>query len=437
MNWLHFFTDKSDLLHSFGRGINADIASNEEGLFNKSYEAFEKKDVLNAYEYFLKSLLNYSNGDSNENITTKILEDRLEFTLFQDSARICGYITHESFHADAIILKESSADVALKRYLLERNYQFTYSNYLSDGEFIKLKIYHDNITMTPQKLFFPLREIALNADYDKEYIRSEFFHMPIEDIDHIGLIDAKELRIKYEFMQKSIEELLEKAVTLSMNDTSGMLSFLYLNFLFKLDYLLVPKYDIYHRMSRKIQEYFSDDINTPDFKNDEVKEYILELQKLTFEEFAQNFYSAKYTFNPSDRASFEEIATFINESLVKIRWYKNNRYYQVLPIVYEYVAFYALYNYGLHPVVKALLHLLVTLQNSSFFKTLGYETLYDEESKSFSKKTIINKIEDIMEPYKNRFKLLKPFGNELNFTSLGEFSNSFYVQLKHLDFTEN
>lgn len=52
MSWLDFFQTTPTLRHTFGRGINATIAKNEEELFLESSEAFEKKDVLNAYELF-------------------------------------------------------------------------------------------------------------------------------------------------------------------------------------------------------------------------------------------------------------------------------------------------------------------------------------------------------------------------------------------------
>ena len=35
-----------------------------------------------------------------------------------------------------------------------------------------------------------------------------------------------------------------------------------------------------------------------------------------------------------------------------------------------------------------------------------------------------------------QYKLLEPFGEKLNFLSMNEFSNSFLLQLKHLDFEE-
>ncbi len=436
MSWFNFFQTKTEIKHQFGRGINANLSPDEEELFNKSYEAFEKKEILDAYEYFFQSLENFTNGISNQNITTSREEEKLHFEILQGCAKIRGTITKEHLYAESILTKKESASVALKRYILERNYQLTYANYFSDSEFLKLKLYHDNITMSSQKVFFPLRELALNADFDKEHAKCEFTGTQIEDIQHLKPLDEKELQIKYDFLHTWIEELIAKIATFPPNDNAGMQSFSLLYFYFKVDYLLTPKYEIYHKMSKKIQEYFSDENATLEAKNEELKEYIELLKDIPFEEFSKNFYDAKYTFNPSDRTSNEEISAFISDSLSKIRWYKNNRYHQIIPILYSYIAFHILYNYGLHPLTKALIHTLVEIQNQSFFNALEYPALYNEKTNSFAKKTIISKIEEIIEPFQERFKLLEPFGNKLNYTTLNEFSNSFYLQLQELNFEE-
>ncbi|MCF6310688.1 MAG: hypothetical protein L3J19_09525 [Sulfurimonas sp.] len=436
MSWLNFFETKTELKHQFGRGINANLSKDEEELFNKANEAFENKQILNAYEYFFKSLENFSNNISNQNITTSRDGNKLNFEIFQGTAKITGYITEEYIYAESLLTKKVPAKVALKRYILERNYQLTYAYYFSDDKYIKLKLFHDNITMTPQKIFYPLRELALNADFDKEYTKYEFSDVAIEDIKHLKPIDPDELKIKYDFLHNWIDELTNKIASFPSNDNTGMQSFTLLYLFFKIDYLIVPRYEIYQNISKKIQEYFGDDTSAIEAKNEELKEYILELKDMNFELFSTNFYDAKYTFNPSEKTSHEEIEIFITESLAKIRWYKNNRYNQIIPIIYKYIGLYLLYNYGLHPVIKRLLHTLVEIQNQDFFSALNYSSLYDSENESFSKRTIISKIEDIISPFQDRFKLLKPFGDKLNYTSLNEFSNSFYLQLNNLNFEE-
>ena len=437
MSWLNFFDNKTtQLRHPFGRGINATISHEEEELFNKSQDAFENQDILNAYEYFFRSLQNFTNDNSNQNIVIEREDNKLTFELFQGTAKVSGYVTKENFYAEVILTKLSSANVALKRYILERNYQLTYAYYFSDKEFLKLKLFHDNITMTPQKIFFPIREIALNADFDKEYMKSEFESIELEDISHIKVLNKNELETKYKYLQQWIDETTDKIAKLPSNDNAGMQAFTLLYTLFKIDYLIVPKYEIYQKISKKVQEYFSDETSSVEFKNDELKEYIKELREMSFDEFSKNFYNAKYSFNPTERTAKEDFDNFIGESLIKIRWYKNNRYNQIIPTIYKYIAFYTLYNYGLHPVLRELLHTLVEIQNPEFFQALEYPELYNEEKSTFSKKLIISRIEDIIEPHQDRFKLLEPFGDELNFSSLNEFSNSFYLQLQNLNFEE-
>jgi hypothetical protein len=436
MSWINFFENKIELHHSFGRGTNADISPEEETLFNKSYIAFEEKKVLDAYEYFLNSLQNYTNSQMNNNIIIHKDEASINFELFQGTARVVGRITNEEFYAEVILVKKEQASVALKRYILERNYQLTYAYYFADNEYIKLKIFHNNTTMSPQKVFFPIRELALNADFDKEHIKSEFDNISLEDISHLSPLKSEELELKFKYLKKWIDDLEAKVITLPSNDSTGMQAFLYLNILFKIDYLLVPKYKIYQKISKKIQAYFSEENSTIEGKNEELKVYVSKLKEMSFEEFCSNFYEAKYTFNPTEKTSYEDVVNFINESLIKIRWYKNNRYNQIIPTIYRYIAFYSLYNYGLNQVQRNLLHLLIKIQTPDFFADLNYKVFYNAKDDSFSKRAIISEIDNIIEPQQSRFKLLKPFGNELNFSSMNEFSNSFYTQLKHLNFEE-
>jgi len=436
MSWLNFFQTTSQCSISFGRGINASLNPEEEELFNKSYQAFDEKRVIDGYEYFFQSLINFTDTNSNENIILKREDNKLFFEIYQGSAKITGSINDEQLNAEVTIVKKENASVALKRYVLERNYQLTYTNYFSDSNSIKLKLYLDNITMSPQKIFFPLRELALNADFDKEHIMSEFPEISLEGIEHIKEVNKDELKIKYEFLKSSIRELENHVLTLPTNDNAGMQAFSYLNILFKFDYLLVPKYKIYQKLSKKIQTYFSDEGSTIESKNEDLKKYVLRLNEYSFEEFSQNFYSAKYTFNLIEKSSYEELVTFINESLNKIKWYKKNRYPQIIPTIYQYIAFYALYNYVINSVVKELLHTLVIIHNATYFDSLKCEKFYDKEKQLLLKRPIVSKIEEIVKNNQEKYKNLYIESDDLNFASLNEFNYSYFSMLKNLDFEE-
>ncbi|QOP44055.1 hypothetical protein FJR45_08905 [Sulfurimonas sediminis] len=436
MSWFHFFRPKSYCSKSFGRGIHADVAENEEELFNKAYEAFEKKEILNAYTFFFNSLMNYKNGLPNQNIILTREKESLKFIIYQGSAKINGFTTNKKLYAEVTMVKAKNANVALKRYALERNYQFTYVNYCSDGDYIKLKLNLDNITMTPKKAFYPLRELALNADYDKEHMLSEFEQKELEDIGHIQKLDAAELHVKYKYLHIWIEELHAKIQTLPAEDSIGMQAFLYLNFLFKIDYLLVPKSKIYQKMTKKLQNYFAEEDALPEVKNAELAKYILSLEKLDFDEFSQNFYEAKYTFSQIEKSSYDEFVDFIEESLIKLRWYKNNRHPQIIPTIYSYIALYALYNYGLNPAARKLLHIYICVIYAEYMNALGCKGYYDTQKNRFLESEIIAQIDETVARYKHQYKLLSAFGDELDFSSLNDFSNSYFSALKNLDFHE-
>jgi len=437
MNWLDFFQTTQSLCDiSFGRGINATVSSQEEELFNKSALAFENKKIVDAYYYFLQSLINFQNDMSNENIILQRVDDTLEFELFQGSAKIHGKVTQENLYAEVTIVKSKDASVALKRYVLERNYQLTYVNYFSDDEFIKLKLYQDNISLSPQKIFFPLRELALNADYDKEHIKSEFPQIPLEDIAHLQTPPKMQIEVKHSSLLQWINELEEKVLTLPSNDTTGMQSFFYLNLFFKIDYLISAKFTISQKISKRIQEYFSNENETTEAKNEELKKYLLKLKNMDFETFKESFYDTKYTYNSIEKSPYKDIVVFINESQNKIQWYKKNRYTQVIPTIYKYIALYSLYNYGMNPILKALFHLLVEIQNASYFKALGCSPLYNEETQTFTKRAIIAQMKKITTLASHKYKAFTIPLDDLNFASLNEFNYSYYNMLKNLDFEE-
>jgi len=185
-------------------------------------------------------------------------------------------------------------------------------------------------------------------------------------------------------------------------------------------------------LSRKAQEQ-----NQAQFElNEALKEYVLKLKNMDFNEFTANFYKSKYTFNPIEKSSYDEIVNFINETQTKIGWYKNNRYPQIIATIYSYIALRSLYSYGMNSALKALFHTLVEIQNSDFFSALGCSSLYKTESQEFLKKSIIAKLKSIQESETQKYKSLIISTDELNFSSMNEFCYSYFTLLKNLNFEE-
>ena len=424
------------LHHQFGRGINAQINPEEPQLFDLALEAFLADDTIKAFEYYLRSLENFSQEKPNQNILLTQTETGLEFTLYQGCAIVHGEITKSSFNAHAVITSKHLMDVAVKRHLLERNDLLTYVDYATHDEKLILKLSLDNTTMTPQKIFYPLRELALNADYEKEYLHYHFELQELIDVDHLQALDEDELKVKYDALQEWSTACQKELTQLPSNDNTSMVSFTLLSLIFQIDYLLVPHGDIMQEIFEKVNSFFTEDERLVEQKNDELLIFVQKLQALDFASFKLNFYKAKLTFSPTEHTTTEELNMFIEGVLEKYRWFKHHRYTHVASTLNRYIPLYLLYNYGLHPSYHALLHLLVEVQNSTFFSALNYKPLYDEQEHRFDKTAIIDAIEEAIVPYQEQFANLAPFGEALNYNTIDEFSHTYFLNLKNLDYTE-
>ncbi|MDD5716314.1 MAG: hypothetical protein PHW64_00800 [Sulfuricurvum sp.] len=421
----------------YGRGIHALPNPEEKEEFERASDSFIRGDILSGYKHFLSSLIHQGRGFPHPHLSFEHIDDTLHFNLYQGYAHIIGKVTVSSLEAYADIAMSRPLHVAIKRRFLERDFQLTYCRFSETDGAIKLSIRIDNATITPQKIFFPLREISLNADFEKEFIAGEFDASLLLDTEHILSIAPEKIASHYAFMQQWIRETKQSLIGLLSNDNTGMASFSYLALLLQIDYLLLPRKKIAKNINDKINGYFMDDEKLTEDKNADLEQYLGELETMDIETFSTQFYDASYTFSPFDQALHDEIAAFIDESLNKVRWYKHNHSNYVISVIYRYISLYILYNYGLHPSLRSLFHLHVEVYASPFFKAQGEAELYDPVTQTFRKSLIEQRIRESIEPYSNRYKGLNNFADLINYSDLDHFSQSFYLQIKNLDYTES
>ncbi len=420
----------------YGRGIHALPNPEERELFDQASQAFINGEVLSGYDYFLTSILHQQAPQSTPHLSIERREGELRFTLYQGYALIKGLVTETSLEAYADIALSEKLHVATKRRFLERDFQLTYCRFSESEGVIRLSIRLDNATITPQKIFYPLREIALNADFEKEFIAGEFDESVLLETAHLQSIPRQRIETHYAFMQEWIQTTKQSLVGLLSNDNTGMTSFSYLALLLQIDYLLLPHKKMAKNISERINGYFLDDEKLTEDKNADLEQYLSELEAMDIETFSTQFYDAPYTFSPFEQAMHDEIAAFIDESLNKVRWYKNNRSNYVITVIYRYISLYIHYNYGLHPSLRALLHLHIEIYASDFFKAAGETPLYDPQTNTFKEALIAQRIREAIEPYAGRYKGLINFSEHLNYSDPDHFSHSFYLQIKNLDYTE-
>ncbi len=420
--------------YSFGRFISCKKTAEQQEQYQESKKAFSQQRYLDGYEYYFK-YLNFFEGDKDcANLVFDKDENSLRFKIIQGSAVVRGNVTQRRLSATVNIAHTVKDNIAVMRRLLEKNYMYTYTGFYLENETLKAKIYFDNVSLSPQKVFFPLREISINADKEKELLLDEFNDLGPVELDHIEAMDPHLKDTKLRFFREWIDKTEQKVTLLPTQEQSGAIAFVWLGLLLKLDYFVTPRgklgYDIYEA----IQEYYLEDNKLIEEKNDALRQAVDKLKELDTQKLSKSLYCVQQTFDIFTANNLDEIRAFIEETLSKVVWYKEHRYEEVIMSIYEYLGLYMLYSFGMNDCLRELVQLNVRLHNTDFHSALGMESLYKNEKLESSK--ISKSIAEIIRSHAKTYPHLQDFSNILNYESPEKFHHSYFGALKNLNFSE-
>ncbi|PHR56706.1 MAG: hypothetical protein COA44_07595 [Arcobacter sp.] len=422
--------------YNFGRFISYKKTSEQQDFYQLSKKAFSQQRYLEGYENYFKYLrFEDKDGNNHGNISFSRDKDSLEFKLIQGSAIIKGNITQRRLKASVNIAHTVKDNMAVMRRLLEKNYMYTYSSFFLEAETLRSKIYFDNASLSPQKVYFPLREIAINTDKEKELLLDEFNDLEPIELDHIVAMDPHLKDTKLRFFREWIDKTEQKVALLPTQEQSGAIAFVWLGLLLRIDYFVTPRGKLGFEIYEAIQEYYIDDNKLIEEKNDALQKATLKLKELDSQKLSKSLYPVQQTFDIFTINNLDEIRSFIDETLTKIIWYKEHKYEEVILTIYEYLALYMLYNFGMNDCLRELVQLNVRLHNTDFHSALGIQSLYKSEDKLDSSK--INKeIKTIISSYNKLYPHLHNFSEGLNYESLEKFHHSYFNGIKSLNFSE-
>ncbi len=421
--------------YHFGRFISYKKTTLQHEQYQESKKAFSEQRYIDGYEHYFNYLRFYCEDEDSGNITYKRDENSLEFTLIQGSAVIKGDVTQRRLSAHANIAHTIKDNIAVMRRLLEKNYMYTYTTFFLEKETLKAKIYFDNIALSPQKIFFPLRELALNADKEKELLLDEFHDLDAVELDHIEAMDNHLKETKVRFFREWIDKTEQKVALLPTQEQSGAIAFVWLTLLLRLDFYVTPRGKLGFDIYEAVQAYYLDDNKLIEEKNDALQKAVEKFKELDTQKLSKSLYSVKQTFDIFNANSLDEIRAFIDETLGKVIWYKEHRYEEIIMSIYEYMGLYMLFNFGMNDCFRELVQLNVRLHNTDFNSALGLKSLYKSEQK-IDRSRLSKKIQAILQSYTTRYPYLQDFSPSLNFTSNEKFHHSYYNALKNLNFSE-
>ncbi|MBK9533546.1 MAG: hypothetical protein IPO42_17510, partial [Chitinophagaceae bacterium] len=192
--------------------------------WDASLKLFEEQNCREA----IKHLLQYLKNQSGDNI---IIEQEGKFILYQGSKQIHCTYDERIFKAVCLVAHCKELNVGFLRKAVEHNFRLNYARFALDAD-DNLCLIFDSLLAdaSPYKLYYGLKELALQADKDDDILLDEFEYLePIQN-HHIKTLSPEIIAIKIQFIRAQIQKVFEPNVlgTLNPRRFQGALTYVYL-----------------------------------------------------------------------------------------------------------------------------------------------------------------------------------------------------------------
>jgi hypothetical protein len=418
----------------FGRFTDTYKSEEKYESWDKSIELFENEKYLNSYTHLLDFLIT----ENKENVSYSHVQGQLNFTIYQGSKLIMGHADHKKFSAEAKIAKMKKKHLGLLRLLLEENFDLKYSRYsLDENDCICLRFDTFVEDGSPHKLYQALKEISTISDRRDDVLLEKFDDLESINYSHTRQISQQEKQVKFDFFRKTLTAVIHEFEHGKLNTFMypGGLSFLMLDGLYAIDYLIKPEGNVMEMIHDSHDMYFADNITLVHDKNKAlVKTYRL-LEKIGFEDFCKELYEVNSTFGLSVPDGHQRLAEIIDAQINDFDWYYQNKHYHYARAICGYVIGFSLYSYSLPGPSKDLLILYYRIIYNDYFKNLGFSDVF-QVNHTLQKKNIISQIKSIIQNHQDKYPGIRADVKYLDFTDEYLFCKSYLTMLKNLNYPE-
>ncbi len=415
---------------SFGRYTDAYKEREKYQAWDKSMAAFEEGNYA---EYF-SNFFFYLRDDDLENVKFSTSEHIAYFEIYQGSKLLVGTADNKNIRVEAKIAKTNNLNIGLLRRLLELNFTLKYGRYaLDDNNWLTMVFEAKTSDTNPYKLYYGLKELALNADKQDDILESEFSNLESINNSHIVEISASEKRTKYEYLKGSIGDTLHllENTSLNLDKFPGASSYVLLDLIYKNDYLLKPEGKTMELFEKMHRMFFVKNGESPASKNQVLLHEFEDLHKVTFEDFSEELYEVNSTFGITQPSGHERLVEFIQTELPNSEYYYSNGHDVFAQSIFSYIVGYCLFNFSLPSPDKAFLHLFYMISESDYFTQLGFSHEMALEG-VLNKSNIKREIKNICKTYHEEYGEIAPDFALLNFESKLKFSRSYLTMLASL-----
>jgi hypothetical protein len=420
----------------FGRFSDSYKEKAQYDAWESSLDLFEENKYMDSY----KAFFTYLRDDKQDNVRWLEEEGGIRFEILQGSKRVSGFADARQLKAEARIAHAQELSVAFMRRLVESNYTLEHSRYALDDE-NNLVVKFDTFTLdgSPYKLYYALKEVAINADKQDDLLLDEFSNLldPVE-MGSKSELSVAEKEVKYNFIKTKIQSVLDEIESGKLNGEKypGGISYLLLSAAYKIDYLTAPEGFITETIERIHRSYFNTEEKTMAQKNIFIRKELEKINARSKQQIFNELYSTSATFGIVAPKGHDSLASIIEGELPNMDWYEENKHENIALAVTGYIVGNALFSYAFPKPIKQLLDLYYHVLEPQYFTDLGFLPAYfEDEKKVYNQKEIKKAIRQLIDKSKDSFPNLSPDLGHLDFSTPCRFARTYLLMIKNMDFT--
>ena len=415
----------------FGRYTDAFKTKEKLDFWTESEKLFEQKQYFESYNSFF----NYLKDDSQDNVSLNTEDGAIKFRFSQGSKLIYGKIDEKKITAECEVAAFEKPGLAFMRRLMEMNFTLYYTRFAVKDNIVYIKFDSSVIDGSPRKLYYALKELALRADKQDDLMVKDFPLLKPVDL-YITGISSEEKEVMYKHYRKWIGDALKRVSELKEDSFSGAISYLLLDTIYKIDFLISPQGNLQNELEAVHYGYFARDNKPLLEKNKTMQEQVQKLLDKPKETVMGDLYRVKATFGIANPAPHPAVLDAINNNVGNVKWYVDNKYEDIAVVIYEYIAGFCLFSYGMAKPDISLMRLLLNITTQDYFQEAGYpEKFYDTETKKFDEELIKSKIDGIIKAGIEMYPELKFETKNLKFDTMLSFLRTYTSEILNLNFS--
>ncbi|WP_346237485.1 hypothetical protein ABDK00_000200 [Niabella insulamsoli] len=386
------------------------------------------------YAECVHSFFEYLKDDDQKNVRFSRTGEHFDFEIFQGSKVVRGRLEDGMLSAEVRLAKMPQPSVPVMRRLLEMNFGLYYSRYAIHDNDLCMRFDTNIETANPSKLYYGLKELAIKSDKQDDLLVQDFSFLERMDEEHITEIPEAEKQVKYDAVQGWITETLEKIDSVDADKFSGGICYLLLALVYRIDYLIAPEGQLLYELEKIAGIYFQKDERQMIEKNRDMIDAFKKLRDQPKTFFFENLFRSRYTFSIVTPQPHKILADGIHEANNNMQWYRDNSQEYFANKIMEYGLTYAQYSYSLPKPISQLVEIFMQVNYPEYFKALGYtQPLYLPVANKFEQDIIVSRIRQVQSQWRQKYPQMNFNANQLNFSSLLKFNNSFTMQVELLN----